>query len=66
MLIAILAVFALCWCPLQITILYSEYRGNHTEPVSLTKQIIPDYYFCSLSGKYILVQQNNFWYELLE
>lgn len=39
MLIAILAVFALCWCPLQITILYSEYRGNHTEPVSLTKQI---------------------------
>lgn len=32
MLIAILAVFALCWCPLQITILYSEYRGNHTEP----------------------------------
>lgn len=33
MLIAILAVFALCWCPLQITILYSEYRGNHTEPL---------------------------------
>ncbi|XP_062604218.1 QRFP-like peptide receptor isoform X2 [Saccostrea cucullata] len=31
MLIVILAVFALCWCPLQITILYSEYRGNHTK-----------------------------------
>ncbi|XP_048763746.2 QRFP-like peptide receptor isoform X4 [Ostrea edulis] len=30
MLIVILAVFAICWCPIQITLLYSEYR-DHTK-----------------------------------
>jgi hypothetical protein len=38
MLIVILAVFAVCWCPIQITVLYSEYRGNHTQRVSRREQ----------------------------
>ncbi|XP_048763744.2 QRFP-like peptide receptor isoform X2 [Ostrea edulis] len=34
MLIVILAVFAICWCPIQITLLYSEYR-DHTKRVDV-------------------------------
>ena len=34
MLVIILSVFAMCWLPFQISILYSEHRSDKNQPVS--------------------------------
>ncbi|XP_022313602.1 QRFP-like peptide receptor isoform X2 [Crassostrea virginica] len=52
MLIVILAVFALCWSPLQITILYSEYRGDHTKQLN-------DWYYHLLFAARLLAFSNS-------
>jgi hypothetical protein len=35
MLVILLSVFAICWLPYQITIMYAEYRANKSAEVSI-------------------------------
>jgi len=52
MMVTILSVFAICWLPYQISILYNEHRSDSQFPVSLQPIV---YYSDVLVLEFVLV-----------